>query len=182
MSEDAPTFTPVRKSVLVKATPDRAFRRFTAEIATWWPLRSHSLGGDDSESVQMEERVGGRILERIRGGREACWGTVTAWEPPHRVAFTWHPGHDPSQAQDVEVRFTAVGEATRVDLTHAGFERLGAAAKTARRAYPMGWVYVLGLYAERGGPLMWTLSGLTSTMLAAQRVRARLWPKATTTA
>lgn len=175
-------FTPVRKAVTVKATPERAFQRFTAEIGTWWPRASHSIGGAESESVLMEGRVGGRIRETIRGGREAVWGTVTAWDPPHRVAFTWHPGHDPAQAQDVEVRFLAIEKGTRVELTHSGFERLGADAKTARRAYPMGWVYVLGLYADRGGPVMWMLTGLTSTMTTAQRVKAWLRPKETTTA
>jgi uncharacterized protein YndB with AHSA1/START domain len=182
MSEDAPAFTPIRKSVFVKAPPDRAFRRFTAELGRWWPRASHSIGGADSEAVLMEERVGGRIRESIGGGREAVWGTVTAWEPPHRVAFTWHPGHDPAQAQDVEVTFVAVDEGTRVELTHTGFERLGAQGRMARRAYPMGWVYVLGLYAERGGPVMWLLTALTGTMTAGQRLRAWFRPKATTIA
>ena len=180
MTDARAVYTPVRKVVTVKATPERAFQRFTTEIGSWWPLASHSIGGAESESVQMEGRVGGAIRERIRGGRESVWGTVTVWDPPHRVAFTWHPGHDPAQAQDVEVRFTAVEQGTRVELTHAGFERLGADAKMARRAYPMGWQYVLGLYAQTGGPVMWLLTGLTSTMVAAQRVVAWFRPKPTT--
>jgi uncharacterized protein YndB with AHSA1/START domain len=166
-------FPPIRKTVTVKATPEQAFRRFTAEMAAWWPLRSHSVGEAESESVAMEGRVGGRIVERIRGGRESCWGTVTAWDPPSLVAFTWHPGRDESTAQDVEVRFSGVSEGTRVELSHRGFERLGREARMARRGYPIGWAYVLGLYAQRGGPLMWAVNGLTATLMAAQRVRAR---------
>jgi uncharacterized protein YndB with AHSA1/START domain len=73
---------------------------------------------------------------------------VTAWDPPRRVAFTWHPGHSEAEAMDVEVRFTAEGEGTRVDLEHRGFERLGKMAKRAHRGYPMGWDYVLGLYGK----------------------------------
>lgn len=88
-------FTPLVKNVTVKAPPDAAFRRFTAEIGAWWPLGSHSVGGQDAETVTMEGRAGGRIVERIRGGRECVWGTVTAWDPPRRVAFTWHPGRRP---------------------------------------------------------------------------------------
>jgi uncharacterized protein YndB with AHSA1/START domain len=118
-------------------------------MARWWPLQSHSVGEGASETVVMEGRVGGRIVERIRGGRESVWGTVTAWDPPRRVAFTWHPGAEPATAQDVEVRFTAEGDRTRVDLEHRGFERLGALARRARRGYPLGWAYVLGLYAGR---------------------------------
>src|SRR5262245_16396138 len=173
MSEAAPTFTPIRKVLTVKATPELAFRRFTAEIDSWWPRRSHSVGQAESESVAMEGRVGGRIVERIRGGRDACWGTVTAWDPPRRVGFTWHPGQDPGTAQDVEVRFAPVPGGTQVELTHWGFERLGRMGRVARRGYPIGWEYVLGLYAERRGPVMWAMSGLTATLMAAQGLRAR---------
>jgi uncharacterized protein YndB with AHSA1/START domain len=169
-----PAFTPLRKAVRVNVPPDRAFRRFTTELGTWWPLRSHSVGKGDAESVTMEPRVGGRILERIRGGRETVWGTLTAWDPPRRVAFTWHPGRAPETAQDVEIRFTADGTGTRVELEHTGFERLGPAlGRKARRGYPLGWEYVLGRYARRGGPLMWTLHGLTAVLVALHRARRR---------
>lgn len=179
MSEPA-TFSPIHKTVTVKAPPEQAFRRFTAEMASWWPLRSHSVGEAESESVVMEGRVGGRIVERIRGGRESVWGTVTAWEPPARVAFTWHPGREEATAQDVEVRFRGVPGGTRVELSHRGFERLGREARIARRGYPIGWAYVLGLYAERSGPFMWAVNGVTATLMAAMRLKARFRAGATT--
>ncbi|OGF16508.1 MAG: hypothetical protein A2W00_13130 [Candidatus Eisenbacteria bacterium RBG_16_71_46] len=162
-------FTPIRKIVTVKASPEQAFHRFTAEMASWWPLASHSVGQGEAEGVTMEGRVGGRIVERIRGGRESVWGTVTAWDPPRRVAFTWHPGRDPAIAQDIEVRFTAAAGRTRVELEHAGFERLGPLARKARRGYPIGWAYVLGLYAGRRGPLMALARGLGALLLARRR-------------
>ncbi|HKQ18716.1 MAG TPA: SRPBCC family protein [Candidatus Eisenbacteria bacterium] len=167
-SEEA-AITPVVRSVTVKAPVDHAFRRFTAEMATWWPLRSHSIGQADAETVIMEGRVGGRILERIRGGSESIWGTVTAWEPPRRVAFTWHPGQDPATAQDVEVRFVAEGNETHVQLTHRGFERLGALGRKASRGYSLGWKHVLGFYAEHRGPFMVFMGALTAVMMAVQR-------------
>jgi hypothetical protein len=168
-----PAYPPVRKTVDVKAPPDRAFARFTGEMATWWPLRSHSVGGEDAETVVMEGRVGGRIVERIRGGRECVWGTVKVWDPPRRVAFTWHPGREPREAQDVDVRFTKTAEGTRVELEHVGFERMGRQGRIARRSYPMGWTYVLGHYAQRRGPVMALLGGLTTVLRAAQAARAR---------
>ncbi len=168
-----PAITPIRKRLTVASDPERAFRRFTTELGTWWPLRSHSVGQAQAEAVTMEERVGGRIVERIRGGREAIWGTVTAWDPPHRIAFTWHPGREPATAQDVEVRFTAAGAATHVELVHSGFERLGRRARTARRGYPIGWAYVLGRYANRRGPFMLLVHGLTALILAVRRRRPR---------
>jgi uncharacterized protein YndB with AHSA1/START domain len=172
----AAVYPPLRKSVTVAAPPEKAFRRFTAEMTRWWPLRSHSVGQRDAESVTMEGRTGGRIVERIRGGRECVWGTITAWDPPNRVAFTWHPGDDPVRAQDVEIRFTpeSGGSATRVELEHRGFERLGALAKRAHRGYPLGWAYVLGLYAGRRGPFMLFVTLVTATMMRVLRAKAKL--------
>lgn len=170
--DHGPAAAPIVKVVTVAAPPEQAFRRFTAEIASWWPLRTHSVGVERSETVIMEGFVGGRIVERIRGGEEAIWGMVTVWQPPLRVAFTWHPGEDRSTAQDVDVRFTGVGNRTRVELTHSGFERLGARAARMRRAYPIGWTYVLGLYSERRGPMMWMLSGVTDALMAIQKRRS----------
>lgn len=168
-------FTPLVRIVFVRAPIEKAFHRFTAEIGTWWPLASHSIGEANAETVTMETRVGGSIVERQKDGTTCTWGTLTVWDPPRRVAFTWHPGHDPAAAQDVDVRFEPAdgGERTRVVLTHTGFERLGAKAKMARRAYPLGWTYVLGLYAERRGVVMGLLSGLTSIMSVISRMGRR---------
>lgn len=168
-AKEATALPPVVKSVTVKAPLDQAFHRFTGQMATWWPLRTHSLGQADAETVVMEGRVGGRILERIKGGGEAVWGTLTAWDPPRRVAFTWHPGQDPATAQDVQVVFTAEGDGTRVELTHRGFERLGAMAKKANRGYGLGWKHVLGYYAEQRGAFMLLMGALTAVMVAVQR-------------
>lgn len=169
----AEAFDPIVKVVTVAATPAKAFQRFTSEMASWWPLASHSVGEANAETVVMEGRVGGRIVERIRGGREVVWGTLTVWEPPRRVAFTWHPGDEPAKSTEVDVLFTAQGDRTRVELRHSGFERLGEMARRARRGYPLGWAYVLGLYAQKRGPFMILVSALTSTMMAIARRRAK---------
>jgi uncharacterized protein YndB with AHSA1/START domain len=49
------------------------------------------------------------------------WGTVTRWEPPDEVAFTWHPGKAAERASQVEVTFTAADKQTLVSLTHSGW-------------------------------------------------------------
>lgn len=166
-------YTPVIKIVTVRADQLSAFGRFTSEMASWWPLPSHSVGGLNAETVVMEGRVGGRIIERIRGGGESVWGTISAWDPPRRVAFSWHPGDPAEKATNVEVRFVAIDSArTRVELEHVGFERLGAMAKKARRGYPIGWAYVLGLYAGKRGPFMFAVTGLTAALMWITRRRA----------
>ena len=133
----------VRASVRVPATPDRAFRRFTDEIATWWPLSDHSVSGTRAETLVLEGRIGGRLYERAEDGEEHHWGDVTVWDPPHRVAFTWHPGEAASDTLGVEVRFTAVEEGTEVVLEHSGWERLGEGWEEKRDHYAGGWLNVL---------------------------------------
>ncbi len=140
---------PVRRSILVAWDPEAAFRRFTEEFGSWWPSATHSIGGDRVLRIGFECRVGGLITEELKDGRRFQWGTVTAWDPPRRVAFTWHPSRDEAQAQDVEVRFVAEEKGTRVELLSSGWERLGTRARSARRGYDIGWGSVLDAYAGR---------------------------------
>ena len=166
-------YPPLVRTVTLAASADAAFRRFTAEIGSWWPLATHSVGQQKAQTVEMQPAVGGQIIESIDGSEPCVWGTIVAWDPPRRVAFTWHPGHDAGSAQDIEVLFEPAGSGTLVTLTHTGFERLGKEARTARRAYPMGWTYVLGLYARRRGFTMRFISLLTSVVSYFARRRRR---------
>jgi Activator of Hsp90 ATPase homolog 1-like protein len=85
---------------------------------------------------------------RSAAGQQAVWGTVTRWEPPAAVAFTWHPGYEAERASQVEVTFTAAGAQTLVRLTHTGWEIFDDPA-AARAEYDQGWPAVLGSYVER---------------------------------
>ena len=123
---------PVRKTVTVRCSVEDAFHIFTERIAAWWPLETHSVGEHLSETCAFEGRLGGRLYERLADGTEVLWGEVLQWGPPNLLAFTWHPGQEPDSAQTVEVVFTAIDEGTRVELTHSGWEKLGAAALSTR--------------------------------------------------
>lgn len=138
----------VRKKVLVPASPDVAFQRFTAEIAEWWPLARLSVHGAAAEGVAFGEGVGAAITERGPGGDEVVWGTVFAWDPPRRVGFTWHPGRAPTAAQEVEVTFLSTGEATEATLVHRGWDALGERASSEREEYDRGWDRVLAAYRD----------------------------------
>jgi uncharacterized protein YndB with AHSA1/START domain len=140
---------PIERSTAVSWKPDEAFRRFTADFAAWWPVSTHSIGGTLVKRVVFECRLGGRIYEEFVDGRRFQWGKLTAWDPPHRVAFTWHPSKDESVAQDVEVRFEPNAGGTRVVLTASGWEKLGAAAVRARKGYSVGWGSILDVFAGR---------------------------------
>jgi uncharacterized protein YndB with AHSA1/START domain len=142
---------PVRKELKVRLTKEAAFKLFTAEIGTWWPLPSHSVGGDDAQTCYFEGRAGGRIYEVMSDGREAEWGRVVTWEPYDRVVFTWYPGRTPVSAQEVTVTFSDFPGGTRVELVHVGWEIRGADAQTDRDGYDMGWDFVLSNYVIAAG-------------------------------
>jgi uncharacterized protein YndB with AHSA1/START domain len=139
---------PVHKTLVVNCSRERAFEVFTREIGTWWPLGMYSIGEDRITEVVFEEQVGGRIFERHNDGGEGEWGRVLAWEPPARFVMSWYPGHDPSEATELEVRFASEGDGTRVDLDHRGWEILAARAQELRKGYDSGWGEVLGYYTR----------------------------------
>ena len=48
----------IRKTVLVDFAPAEAFELFTARIASWWTVGTHSYGGGDVPDVVLEPRMG----------------------------------------------------------------------------------------------------------------------------
>lgn len=122
---------PVRASITVAAPIEKAWRVYTEQYGTWTP-KDHFLGDGPAEDVVIEPYAGGRWYERHTDGSEPEWGAVLAWEPPARLLLSWRIGPDwkpdpvPAHWSEVEVRFTAVGDETRVDLEHRHIGRLGA--------------------------------------------------------
>ena len=138
---------PLVKTIEVDCDVERAFDVFTRGIDDWWPVAGHSLDEEKVESIVFESGIGGRILERWHDGTERSWGEISAWEPPHRIAFSWLPNPDTGKSTQIEVRFRAAGSRTEVTLEHRGWER--STDDEGRRAnYDTGWDGVLGLYAE----------------------------------
>jgi uncharacterized protein YndB with AHSA1/START domain len=140
----------LRKTISVARPPEVAFRIYTEGVASWWPARTHSIGEERVETVILEGRVGGRFYERLDDGTEHDWGQITTWDPPGRLGMTWHPGRGAETAQQIEIRFVAEGEGTRIELEHTGWDALGAEAEATRANYASesGWTGVLGKYAE----------------------------------
>jgi uncharacterized protein YndB with AHSA1/START domain len=139
--------TPIEVSVVVDSSPEHAFRVFTEQTATWWPLLQYSVFEGNAAGVAFEQHVGGRILERSSDGQESSWGEIAVWEPPFRLVFSWHPGHTQDETPtEVEVRFREEGQCTIVELEHRGWERLGASAAETRASYAAGWATVFGAY------------------------------------
>jgi hypothetical protein len=74
---------PVVRSVLVSWSQDAASRRFTEEFASWWPWRTHSVGGTRVRRVVFETRVGGQIFEEHVDGRRFQW--ARCWNGTRRA-------------------------------------------------------------------------------------------------
>lgn len=141
MGQQMTEIAPVTKSMVVKRSPEEAFRLYTDGIASWWPLETHAPS-QNAETVIMEPREGGRLYERTRDGQEVDWGEVLVWDPPHRLVHSWHLGR--AVATDVELRFTPQGDGTLVELIHSGWERHGEHAADLRAQYDSGWDFVFG--------------------------------------
>ena len=135
------TIEAIRKTVVVDFDPEEAFALFTAGIASWWPVGSHSYGGDEVTDVVFEPRVGGRVYEVTAAG-EREWATVRSFDPPNGFVLEWLIGD--AHGSEVEVRFTHDGPGSRVELEHRGF-----GATDPRERYASGWDVVLAPFAEQ---------------------------------
>jgi uncharacterized protein YndB with AHSA1/START domain len=147
--------TTARAQVMVEAPVERAFSVFTEGIGSWWPATHHILEGELAEMV-FEPRVGGNVYDRAVDGSECRWARVLAYEPPHRVVFSWDINGqwkietDPARTSEVEVTFTADGpNRTRVELVHRNLDRHGDGWESHARAVgsPDGWQVGLNAFA-----------------------------------
>ena len=75
---------PIRRSLRVKASRQKAFDTFVGAMGGWW-LKTHSLLASPQADVVIEPRAGGRWYEVGEDGSEQSWGKVLAWDAPeHR--------------------------------------------------------------------------------------------------
>jgi hypothetical protein len=145
---------PVRKSVLVQATPQKAFEVFTTGIDRWWP-KTQGIGATPIRESIIEPFVGGRWYTRHEDGADVVIGHVRVWQPAERfvcsweISENWKPDARVALASEVEVRFVAEATATRVDVEHRNFERMGATAgETMRKGVDGGWPAILEYFAK----------------------------------
>jgi len=144
---------PVRKTIVVNATPEHAFDVFTAKMDRWWP-KTHGIGATPIQQSIIEPFVGGRWYTRCEDGSEVIVGHVIAWRPGVQVTVTWEvnaawkPDSRVQFASEVDVRFFPdPAGGTRVELEHRNFERMGEVeGATMRDAVDNGWPGLLQLF------------------------------------
>jgi uncharacterized protein YndB with AHSA1/START domain len=108
---------------------------------------------------ETEPRAGGRIglffkhsqitdeappesYRKVNDEGALMGGTVTAWDPPHRLSFSWQGVGDPDS--DVEIALAQAGDKVRLVLTH---RRLADKARMANVS--SGWHLHLGLLEDQ---------------------------------
>jgi uncharacterized protein YndB with AHSA1/START domain len=124
MSDDA-----ARVSVSVAVPPAVAFEIFTNDIDRWWRRGiKFRQAGQRRGFIRLEPGIGGRLFESIDGdsGPHVLEvGRISAWEPPHLLAFSWRNANfTPHESTSVEVRFKLSGRGTLVSVTHRGWSSL----------------------------------------------------------
>jgi len=146
---------PIRKTMRVKASRERAFEVFTAKMGSWW-FKEHSVGSRVNNSPQadvvIEPRAGGRWYEVCENGATYEWGRVLAWEPPARLALAWQLTgqfeYDSAFETTVEVSFSEDGDYTEVVFEHRDLERFGEAAELLS-GMDNGWGAILDGYERQ---------------------------------
>ncbi len=115
----------------------QAFAAFTEDIAAWWqpdPLFPITAQGDGS--LAFEGGAGGRLITRLESGAVFEIGRISVWEPGKRLVFSWRQASfAPDQSTEVEVRFEAAGEETRISIEHRAWDTIPQ-GHLARHGFP----------------------------------------------
>ena len=124
----------------IAAPPQRVFAAFTEEIALWWKPNSLFAFTPRSPGViAFEDHEGGRrLVERLASGKVFEVGQVRVWIPGELLVVGWRQASfAPDMATEVEVRFEAVEDGTRVTVEHRGWDSVPQ-AHVARHTFPDG--------------------------------------------
>jgi uncharacterized protein YndB with AHSA1/START domain len=142
---------PIRKTLRVKASRQKAFDTFVA-MGGWW-MKSHSLTASGQKDVIIEPRAGGRWYEIANDGSEQLWGRVVAYEAPARLHLIWALNadwtYDPDFETNVEVSFAEEGDHTIVTFEHRDLDRFGEQAQPTRDSMDGGWGELLDGYRRQ---------------------------------
>lgn len=166
MSESRESET-ARVSIDLAVDPATAFATFTEDVDLWWARgRKNRFRAPWVGIMRFEPGPHGRLIEVYddETGDHYEVGRITAWEPGHRLAFTWRiPNFAPDEITHVSVTFEPIAEGTRVTLEHAGWEALRpdhparhGLTGTAFRMMRSGWwadhFVAIKRFTERGRP------------------------------
>ena len=138
---------PLVNTIEVPCSQEDAFQIFVQDMGSWWPLEKRAMSlyelKKPPRSLEVDPRLGGRIVEIGDDDHQFHWGTFTAWNPFDAIAMDFHMGLPSDQASLVEVTFVPLGaDRTRVTLTHSNWEAFGDLAEMMRNGYGSGWIII----------------------------------------
>jgi uncharacterized protein YndB with AHSA1/START domain len=146
----------VSLTVTVEASQATAFRTFTEDMGSWWPIEHHILEGT-LDRIVFEQKVGGDVYDLATDGSRCRWARVLAYDPPTRVVISWDISlawqleTDLAKTSEIEVRFVEVGpRTTTVELEHRHLDRHGEGWEPMREMLgsPSGWGGTMRQFAE----------------------------------
>jgi len=138
----------VRRSIHIKAPPERVWREFETfeRMNGWWgALIGPPEGGkpNGQKLVTYEPRKGGHVEMEVSLDGEAAryGGTIIVFDAPRELTFEndWIPNRGWLQPTFITIRLAAQLGGTLVELMHHGFERTGAAGADDHAGYEGGW-------------------------------------------
>ena len=95
--------------------------------------------------------MGGRWLEvydNATGEGFEC-GRIVVWEPGERLVFLYRDAGHNIDDTEVEIRFEAIDDGTRVTLEHRGWDKVLSDIVARRRALKRwGWANILDWFSE----------------------------------
>jgi uncharacterized protein YndB with AHSA1/START domain len=127
---------PIVRSVEIGRTPEQLFPLLVEPeaLVRWWP-----------DVAELEPRLGGRVRMTFRGGESVVTGTVTRFDPPSALGFTWVRAESPLVTTQVDLTVVPLAEGRcRVEVVHSGWE----AAPELRPLHDAGWAHFLGCLAD----------------------------------
>jgi uncharacterized protein YndB with AHSA1/START domain len=147
----------VSLAVTVEASQATAFRTFTEDMGSWWPIEHHILEGT-LDRIVFEQKVGGDVYDLATDGSRCRWARVLAYDPPERVVISWDISlawqleTDLARTSEIEIRFVKVGpRTTTVELEHRHLDRHGEGWEPMREMLgsSSGWGGTLRQFADR---------------------------------
>ena len=123
----------------VPASPAETFDLFTREIALWWqPSMLFQITPRGDGALRFEPGANGRLITELANGKVFEIGRIKVWEPGSRLVFSWRQAAFAAEmTTEVEVRFEAAGDETRVSIEHRGWDSIPQ-AHVARHGFPEG--------------------------------------------
>jgi uncharacterized protein YndB with AHSA1/START domain len=132
--------TPIVCAVEIDAPRERIFSLFTEpdELVRWWP-----------DAVTLDAKEGGDMRLEFEG-RGVVTGTITRFDPPSALGFTWIRDAAPDIVTQVDVEFRELdGGGTRVELRHTGWEAVPEDQVAEwREIHEAGWNHFLGVLRD----------------------------------